>query len=193
MGLSPDHASTVRLVLNFESGAITPNFIFCLMIASLQLLPVLMTFQNLISPAWSKRFEDSEYQFIRDEDDTEVDAEHFMTSAKLSFQGYGYHHASYTLASISTSIFTIQPSCLPPMSPLPHVSQISSHCCEFPINWCLTSSSAPEEETTLGSAPATEGSQQDLKTPIHPSHFNKGSNLRQLFKDPTRHASNDPC
>ena len=50
---------------------------------------------------------------------------------------------------------------LPLLYHLPHISQLSSHCCVFPINWCITSSSAPEGETTLGSAPATEGALKD--------------------------------
>ena len=50
MGLSPDHASTVPLVLNLDNGAITPNFMLSLMIGSLQLLPVLMTSQTPIPP-----------------------------------------------------------------------------------------------------------------------------------------------
>ena len=68
---------------------------------------------------------------------------------------------------------------LPPsMCHNPQISQLSSHCCAFPISWCFTSSSAPERETTLGSAPATETrSPQALKTLIHPSHPQKGAIL----------------
>ena len=42
-------------------------------------------------------------------------------------------------------------------------------------------------------SPSNRGSPQDLKTPIHPTHLNRGSHLHQLFEDPTRDASNDPC
>ena len=105
--------------------------------------------------------------------------------------GHRYNHASYTLSSISSSIFTIHT--FPPSLPstiFPHTSQLSSHCCAFPINWCITSSSAPEGETTLASAPATEGALKDSKTFIHLSHLNRGSHLLQLFDNPTEHASN---
>ena len=48
MGLSPDHASTVPLILNLDTGAITPPFHVSLMIGSLQLPPVFMTSQTSI-------------------------------------------------------------------------------------------------------------------------------------------------
>ena len=73
MGLSPDHASTVPLVLNLDTGVITPQFHvvfndwFTTVATSVDDLP------DFNSAAWSKMFGDSEYQFIRDEDDTVVD------------------------------------------------------------------------------------------------------------------------
>ena len=80
MGLTPDHACTVPLVVNLDTGAITPQFHvvfddwFTTVTASIDDLP------DLNSSAWSKMFGDSEYQFIRDEDDTQVDSEDSMTS-----------------------------------------------------------------------------------------------------------------
>ena len=41
--------------------------------------------------------------------------------------------------------------------------------------------------------PQQQREPQELKTPIHPSHLNLGSHHNQLFKDPTGHASKDPC
>ena len=84
MGLSPDHASTVPLVLNLDTGAITPQFHvvfddwYTTVTTSVDHLP------DFNSSAWSKRFEDSEYKFIRDEDDTQVDSEDSMTSETIT-------------------------------------------------------------------------------------------------------------
>ena len=86
MGLSPDHASTVPLVLNLDTGAITPQFHvffddwFTTVTTSVDDLPVFN------STAWSKMSGDSEYQFIRDQDDTQVDPEDFMTSEAITIR-----------------------------------------------------------------------------------------------------------
>ena len=59
MGLSPDHASTVPLVLNLDTGAITPQFHvvfddwFTIVTTSVDDLP------DFNSTAWSKMFGDS--------------------------------------------------------------------------------------------------------------------------------------
>ena len=60
------------------------NFMLSLMIGSLQIPPVLMTSQTSIPLHGSKMFGDSEYYFIRDEDDTQVDPEGFMISEDLT-------------------------------------------------------------------------------------------------------------
>ena len=84
MGLSPGHASTVPLVLNLDTGAITPQFHvvfddwFTTIATSVDNLP------DFNSSAWSKRFGDNEYQFIRDEDDTKVDPDDSMTSEDIT-------------------------------------------------------------------------------------------------------------
>ena len=62
MGLSPDHASTVPLVLNLDTGVITPKFhvvfhdCFTTVATSVDDLP------DFNSAAWLKMFGDSEYQ-----------------------------------------------------------------------------------------------------------------------------------
>ena len=67
MGLSPAHTSTVPLVLNLDTGAITPQFHvvfddwFTTVTTSVDDLP------DFNSSAWLKMFGDSELQFIRDE------------------------------------------------------------------------------------------------------------------------------
>ena len=72
MGVSPDHASTVPLVLNLDTGAINPQFHvvlddwFTTVTTSIDDLP------DFNSTTWSLMFGDSEYQFIRDEDDTRL-------------------------------------------------------------------------------------------------------------------------
>ena len=80
MGLSPLNATTVLLVLTLDTGAITPQLHvvfddwFTTVTMSIDDLP------DFNSSAWSKMFGDSEYQFIRDEDDTQADSEDSMTS-----------------------------------------------------------------------------------------------------------------
>ena len=75
MSVSPDHARTVPLVLNLDTGAINCQFHvvfddwFTTVTTSVDDLP------DFNSTAWSKMFGDREYQFIRDEDDTQVDPE----------------------------------------------------------------------------------------------------------------------
>ena len=84
MGLSPDHASPVPLVLKLDTAAITPQFHvvfddwFTTVTSSVDDVP------DFNSSAWSKMFGDSEYQFTRDEDDTQVDPEDFMTSGAIT-------------------------------------------------------------------------------------------------------------
>ena len=88
MGLSPDHASTVSLVLILDTGAITPQFHvvfddwFTTLTTSVDDLP------DFNSSAWSKMYGDSEYQFIRDVDDTQVDSEDSMTSEAITTRKY---------------------------------------------------------------------------------------------------------
>ena len=73
MGLSPDHASTVPLFLKLNTGVISLYFqvVFDDWLTTdatrVDDLP------NFNSSAWSKMFGDSEYQLIRDEDDTHID------------------------------------------------------------------------------------------------------------------------
>ena len=84
MALSPDPVSTAPLVLTLDTGAITPQFHvvfddwFTTVTTSVDDLP------DFNSTAWSKIFGDSEYKFIRDEDDTQVDPEDFMTSEAIT-------------------------------------------------------------------------------------------------------------
>ena len=65
-------------------GAITPQFHvvfddwFTTVTTSVDDLP------EFNSSAWSKMFGDSEYQFIKDEDDTQVDSEDSMTSEAIT-------------------------------------------------------------------------------------------------------------
>ena len=84
MGLSPDHASTLPLVLTLDTGSITPQFYVVFddwlttVTTSIDDLP------DFNSSAWSKMFADSKYQFIRDADDTQVDPEDSMTSEVIT-------------------------------------------------------------------------------------------------------------
>ena len=71
MGHSPKHASTVPLVLNPASGAITTTFHvifddwFAMVTLTMDLLP------DFNSAEWNKMFGESTYQYPFDEDDLE--------------------------------------------------------------------------------------------------------------------------
>jgi hypothetical protein len=68
MGLSPQHASTVQLVLNPDSGAITPQFhvVFDDWFATVS--SVADTLPDFHSPEWAELFGDSVYQYPFDDD-----------------------------------------------------------------------------------------------------------------------------
>ena len=73
MGLSPRHASTVPLVLNFDTGAITPQFHvvldnwFATIATEVQDLP------DFTSESWASLFGESVFQFIPDDEPAEDD------------------------------------------------------------------------------------------------------------------------
>ena len=80
MGLSSRHSSTVPLVLNLSSGAITAQFHavlddwFATIATSLDDLP------DFTAKAWTEMFGDSVYQFVSDDDDA-TNQEHDPTDA----------------------------------------------------------------------------------------------------------------
>ena len=161
MGLSTDKASTIPLVLNLDTGAITPQFHVVFDDCSLQLPPVLMISQTLTlqhGPRYLKTVSTNSSGMKMTPRLTKKTPLSQKTSppSNPEYQDHGQHHASLTLASISSSIFTFH--AFPPSLPCTvlHVSQLSSHCCAFTFNWYVTSSSAPEGENTLASATATE-------------------------------------
>ena len=199
MGLSPDHASTVPLVFNLDTSAITPQFHvvfdgwFTTVTTSIDDLP------DFNSTTWAKMFGDSEYQFIRDEDDSQVDSEDSMTSEAITTRQNRVSKAMDT---------TMPPTPLPVSPPPSSPSTPSHHPSPVPSSSCLPAlltllyhphqlvphlqlSTRGRNHTWL--SPSNRGSPQDLKTPIHPSHLNRGSHLYQLFEDPTGHVSKDPC
>ena len=84
MGLSPDHASTVPLVLNLDTRAITPQFHVVFDDWFTTVTTSVDDLQDFNSGTWSKMFIDSEYQIIGNEDDTQVDSEDSMTSEAIT-------------------------------------------------------------------------------------------------------------
>ena len=185
MGLSPDHASTVPLVLNLDTGAITPQFHvvfddwFTTVATSVDDIP------DFNSPARSKMFGYSEYQFIRDEDDTLVDQEDSLTSEDITTRKSRVAKAMEN---------TMPPTPLPVLHYLPHLptyppcalfslgTQIYSSCCVFIFKMCITPSLVLEGENTLASAPVTEGA---------PRGSTEGAILSTSLMIP--HANKDPC
>ena len=73
MGLSPLHASSVPLVLNPETGAITPQYhvVFDDQFSSVAVAPE--DLPNLESAEWVKLFGDSTYQFLPDDEPEPMD------------------------------------------------------------------------------------------------------------------------
>ena len=134
MGLSPDHASTVPLVLSLDTGAITPQFHavfddwFTTVTTSVDDLP------DFNSTAWSKMFGDSEYQFISNEDDTQVDPEDFTMSEAITTRQNPVFPRLWTppclLYPCQSLLLHLHLPHFPPFLPcamFPHVSQLSSH------------------------------------------------------------------
>ena len=173
MGPSSDHASTVPLVLNLDTGAITPQFHvvfddwFTTVTTSIDDLP------DFNSSAWFKMFGDSEYQFIKDENDTQVDSEDSMTSGAITTRKNKVPKAMDT---------TMHPTPLPVSPPLCLSHQLVHH-----LQLCHRG----RNHTWL--SPSNRGSPQRLRTFMHLNHLNRGSHLHQLFKDPTGRASKDQC
>ena len=196
MGLSPDHASTVPLVLNLDTSAITPQFHvvfddwFTSVTTSIDDLP------DFNSITWSKMFGHSEYQFIRDEDDTQVDPEDFMTSEAISTRQNRVSKAMDTTMPPTPLPVSPPPSSPPtlslPPSPVPS-SSTSPTSPPIAVPPPLLSASPPaqhQREKLHLVQPSNRGSPQGLKAF---NHLNRGSHPHQLFDDPTGHASNIPC
>ena len=188
MGLSPDHASTVPLFLNLDTSNITQQFHvvfddwFTTVTTSIDDLP------DFNSAAWSKMIGDSEYQFIRDEDDTQVDPEASMTSVAVSTR-----QNQVSTAMVATMPPTPLPISPPPSSPsmpsLP-LSPVSSSPClpallpllcpPHRLVHHLQLSTRGRNHTCLSHS--NRGSTHGLKTFIHLSHCSRGRHLHQLFK-----------
>ena len=193
MGLSPDHASTVPLVLNLDTGAIT------LMIGSLQLPPVLMTSQTSIPLHGPRCFETVSTNSsgmnmtprlsqktswpLKPSPPGKIEFPRLWTPPCL------LHPCQYLLLHLHLPLLPALPllchlpPCLPAILPLLCLPHHSVHHLQF--------STRGRNHTWL--SPSNRGSHHDLKTPIHPSLLNRGSHLHKLFKDPTGHAGNDPC
>ena len=119
MGPSPKHASTVPLVLNLQTGSITPQFHvvfddwFATVATSVNDLP------NLYSEDWYKLFGDSCYQYVIDEtEETDED------DARRSFQSDAI---ASRITSATDHIAPAQPLPLPaylpsvpPLNQMPH-------------------------------------------------------------------------
>lgn len=71
VGLSPSHASSVPLVLNLDTGAVTPQFhvVFDDWFATVASDPA--SLPDFGSPEWEQMFGDSAYQYVVDEADSE--------------------------------------------------------------------------------------------------------------------------
>jgi len=68
MGLSPQHASTVPLVLNFDTGAITPQYHVVLDNWFATIATEVDDLPDFTSDAWASLFGESVFQFVSDDD-----------------------------------------------------------------------------------------------------------------------------
>ena len=84
MDLNSDHASTVPLVLNLGTSAITPQFHVFFFDCFTTVATSVDDLLDFNSSGWSEMFGDSEYHFIRDEDDTQFDPKHSITSEDIT-------------------------------------------------------------------------------------------------------------
>ena len=72
MGMSPKHASSVPLVLNLETGSITPQFQFVFDNWFATVSTDEDALPDFKSDEWLKMFGDSAYQYMIDEDDKDT-------------------------------------------------------------------------------------------------------------------------
>ena len=137
-----------------------------LMTGSLQSLPVLMTSQISIPPLGPRCIETvSKYQFIRDEDDTQVDPEDFMTSEAISTR---HNQVSKTMDMVmpQTPLPVSHPPLPPPTSSLPpslspsNVPFSSTSPCSPPIAACSPSIDASPPVHHQGEKPHLAQPQQ---------------------------------
>ena len=180
MGLSPDHASTVPLVLNLDIGAINPQFHA---VFDDWFTTVTTSVDDLLdfnSSAWSKTFGDSEHLFIRDDvDDTQVDFEDSMASEAITPRQNPVSKAMDT--TMPPTPFPVSPPPSSPSIPSRPPSPVSS----FPMSpssppIAVSSPSIgasppalPQREKPHLAQPNNRGSPQELKAPHHPSHLNR--------------------
>ena len=190
------------MVLNLDIGAITPQFHVVIDDWFITVTTSVDNLQDFNSSAWSKMFGDSEYQFIRDEDDTHVDQEDSMTSEAITTRQN----------QVSMAMDTTMPPTPLPVSPSPSspsTPSTSSHppspvpssphlpallpmlCAPRELVHHLQLCTRGRNHTWL--SPSNRGIPQDLKTPIHPSHLNRGFHVHRLFEAPTGYAIKDPC
>ena len=194
--VSAQTMQVLSLVLNLDTSAITSQFHvvfddwFTTVTTSVDNLP------DFNSTTWSKMFGDSEYQFIRDEDDAEVDPEDFVTSEAISTRQNQVSKAMDTVMPPTPLPVSPPPSSpskpsIPP-SPVPS-SPMSPRYPPMAVPSLSMGASPPaqhQREKSHLAQPSNRGSPQGLKTF---NHLNRGSYLHQLFEDPTGHASNIPC
>ena len=188
MGLTPDHASTIPLVLNLDTGAITPQFHvvfddwFTTVTTSIDDLP------DFNSTAWSKMFGDSEYQFIRDEDGTQVDPKDFMTSEAITTRQNQVSKAMDTTMPPRPCQYLLLHLHLPSLPALLPLYQLPPHlpallhllCLLHQLVHHLQLSTTGRNHTCLSHS--NRGGHQGLKIFIHLSHCNRGSYLHQTLQ-----------
>jgi hypothetical protein len=124
MGLSPRHATTVPRVLNPDTGAITPQFhvIFDDWFATVSS----QTDEDppdLESPAWTKLFGDSEFQYHQTDD---AEAEQHQEQLSNEVDSSSYEHRQFEIVSRMNQVSPSLPLTVPPLpGPIPS-SSVSS-------------------------------------------------------------------
>ena len=127
VGRSPSHASTVPLVLNPDTGTITPQFhvVFDDWFATVE--GTAADLPDFNSPAWQQLFGDSTYQYVLDDDDLEA-LDQLTTDLENSIDSDDAEFARNRVLEAAEQLRPSQP--LPPPSyshtpalSLPHASR----------------------------------------------------------------------
>ena len=117
VGMSRKHASTVPMVLNLETGAITPQFhvVFDDWFATVTSDPA--SLPDFGSPEWDKVFGDSTYQYFFDDDTAPDDGPLIFRSDADPFSPFQHRHQEVEAAAHKQAPATPLPIAMPPRAP----------------------------------------------------------------------------
>ncbi|KAI2511448.1 hypothetical protein MHU86_2884 [Fragilaria crotonensis] len=183
MGFSPKHAITVPIVLNPQTGYITPQFHvvfddwFATVPASVDDLP------NFNADSWKRMFRDSTYQYILDDEDQErliVETENFEREQDVLSQQQ----------RIATAIDAATPPSALPVEPPPTRTPVDATQRQLPVNETTTQPPVPSTPL-LTPRESPPPSTPTVAPPPHLIQDPQPPTPTQLFQSPLRPASHD--